>query len=866
MKSNRMHLAMLLCTASPFLAGVLQAQTVTITPGYVNIGVNQTVQYSATVTGLTNTAVTWSISGANGGTITQTGLYTAPPVVPANSVLVNALASDGKTSAVVYVNVAPPGPAITAISPNPVPANGGTITVTSSGIKTYATMVCNGVQLGGTTLTSTTIKGGVYLPTGTKTLTCQIANPGTILGPAFTIPVSASSSSGGGGTPGGSGGGGSAPVIAPSKVTLVLGATQQFTAAGATSWTATSGTVTSAGLYTAPAVLPASGTDKVTATNPTGSSSATVTLISNVAPVITSIGTPSLPLGAFSTTINGTGFLPGTSTVTLGSATLIVNAGASSTTSLAVSGFANASGTVNLIVNNGPVASQPLQVQVGIANALVSAATARRFLEQGAFGPTPSEANHVQQVGLQGWLNEQFAMAPVSNYNAIASNSQGGLTNTFLANAVTNPDQLRQRVAFALSQILVTNVNTLIWNGSVIPYQQLLMADAFTNYRQILGDVSLSPAMGQFLNMANNAKAIPGTTSVANENYAREILQLFSIGTAMLNPDGSVQKDASSLPIPTYSQFTVTEFARVFTGWTYAPAPGQPVNWGAYISYFGPMVPYPPQHDSGAKTLLNGYSDPAGLSPQQDLNAALDNIFNHPNVGPFIGRNLIQHLVKSNPSPAYIARVAAVFADNGSGVRGDMKAVITAILLDPEARANDNGGNDQVTDGHLTEPALFIPAVYRAFGGVMGPQNYFPFDMQNLNQDIYNAPSVFNYFSPFFHAPGTALYGPEFQIDTPNNAVYRANLVWNMIANSWNQPVQSYGPGTQIDFSPFVPLAANPATLTDALDLTLTHGTMPAALKTLVTNAITAETNGNVFRVQAGVYAILTSGYYSVWH
>jgi uncharacterized protein (DUF1800 family) len=216
--------------------------------------------------------------------------------------------------------------------------------------------------------------------------------------------------------------------------------------------------------------------------------------------------------------------------------------------------------------------------------------------------------------------------------------------------------------------------------------------------------------MGQYLDMANNAKANPATGAVANENYARELMQLFTIGTQMLNQDGSVQLDSFGVPIPTYSQFTITEFARVYTGWTYAPAAGQPVEWGAYITSNGPMVPYAPEHDPGSKQLLNGYVSPAGITPLQDLNNALDNVFNHPNAGPFIGKQLIQHLVKSNPSPAYIGRVAAAFNNNGQGVRGDMAAVITAVLLDPEARANDAGGSDQSTDGHLQEPGLFIAA------------------------------------------------------------------------------------------------------------------------------------------------------------
>jgi uncharacterized protein (DUF1800 family) len=546
----------------------------------------------------------------------------------------------------------------------------------------------------------------------------------------------------------------------------------------------------------------------------------------------------------------------------LGGTPLIVTS--QTATTLGISGFASSTGSVNLIVSNGSASSAPLVVQVGGASSGVSAAAARRFLEQAAFGPTPSDAANVQALGFQGWLNQQFAMAQVSNYNAEAGTSQGGLATQFLANAVTNPDQLRQKVAFALSQIFVVSITTDIWNGAMIPYEQLLMADAFTNYQQILNDVTLSPAMGQYLDMANNAMGNPATGTIANQNYAREVMQLFTIGTTMLNSDGSDQLGGNNLPIPTYLQPVIADTARVFTGFTYQPTSG-PVEWNDYINPAGPMAPFVAEHDAGSKQLVNGYAEAAGLSPQQDVSNALGNIFNHPNVGPFVGKILIQHLVKSNPSPAYIQRVAAAFANNGSGVRGDMRAVITAILLDPEARANDNGGNDQPTDGHLQEPALFIAGMIRAFGGTMSNQNYFGWDLANMSQDIYNPPSVFNYYAPTFVPPGSTVLGPEFQIFTPDAALWRANMVGGLFF-SYSNPVLSYGPGTTVDITPYLGLASNPATLVAALDLTLTHGTMPAPMKQAIVTAVTNDTNGNLSRVETGAWLILTSSYYNVWH
>jgi uncharacterized protein (DUF1800 family) len=648
--------------------------------------------------------------------------------------------------------------------------------------------------------------------------------------------------------------------ISPTSASLVLGTTQQFTSNTGTTWTATYGTVTSSGLYTAPAAMPASSTDLVTVSGIGGIASASIALTAPT-PVITAVGSNGqIPLGVFSTTITGSGFIAN-SVAMLNGITLTTTS--SSPTSLSVSGLTTQSGQVNLTVSNDSVTSAAFPVQVGVANAQVSAAAARRFLEQAAFGPTPTDAETVQTLGYPAWITAQITMPQVSNYDTAIANNVS-MSTQFEANAVTNPDQLRQRVAFALSQIFVTSLEKLIFDNDMVPYQDMLLADSFTNYRQIMEDVTLSGAMGQYLDMGNNAMANPATGAVANENFAREMMQLFTIGTVMLNQDGSVQVDSNNIPIPTYSQPTVAEFARVYTGWMYDQTPPNTPYFGDYYSGLN-MIPYAPEHDAGSKQLLNGYVAPAGLTPQQDLDGALDNIFNHPNVGPFVATQLIQHLVKSNPSPAYVSRVAAAFNNNGNGVRGDMTATITAILLDPEARANDNGGNDQPTDGHLQEPALFIAGMVRAFGGQMTTENYYSTDLANMGQDVFDSPSVFNYYAPNYVVPQTTLMGGEFQIFTPNNAIARTLEVSNLFG-SWGSAVQTYGPGTTVDLTPFLPLASNPAMLVSALDLTLTHGVMPAAMKSQIVSAVAAETNGPIRQVQLGAYLILTSNYYNVWH
>ncbi len=258
------------------------------------------------------------------------------------------------------------------------------------------------------------------------------------------------------------------------------------------------------------------------------------------------------------------------------------------------------------------------------------------------------------------------------------------------------PDQLRQRVAFALSQIFVIGGSKVGDPTAYTNYLQLLNNEAFTNYRQIMNDVTLSPAMGHWLDMVNNGKPNVSKGDHADENYAREFMQLFTIGTSQLNPDGSYQLDSNGNQIPTYTQNTVEAFALAYTGWTYPLMPGATQQTYNPAYWNGPMVPVDSNHDTESKQLLvypgvaGGGLLSAGQTAEQDLNGALDNVFNHPNVGPFVSRELIQHFVTSNSSPGYIQRVASVFNDNGSGVRGDMKSVITSILIDPEARRGDS--------------------------------------------------------------------------------------------------------------------------------------------------------------------------------
>ncbi len=857
----------------------LMAQSVTVSPAKESVVVGLTRQYTATVTGLASTAITWYAGGVAGGnstagTISSTGLYTAPATLPgqnpvqitARSVATNTVYGsvyviDSFQRADHYLGLSEPdscrngdrdyprhglsgwchgarhvwfnrrsdehnlghrdhgnghqlsGQRATAVfmvrNPGSGFSNSLSVPIASSGPPKYTLSVVGGTGSGsyaaGTVVpvTATAAAGQIFQSwTG-----AVVANPNaastTLTMPAANTTVTANYTSGPTYTLTVNGGSGSGAYGAGAVVSITANAApagQVFT-----NWTgATVANVNAA---------------KTTLTMPAAATSVTSNYAPIPVPTITSVSPANVPIGVFTLMVTGTNFQAGALATLAGKA---LSTQFVSGTQLTATGFNSTSGPSTLVVSNGSVASAPYSLQLGPANALVTVNAARHFLQQAAFGPTAADAANVQTLGFQGWLNQQFAAPKVSNYSTIGS--QSSFTPQFLTNAVNNPDQLRQRVAFALSEITVTSITKNIWTTTTAPFEEMLMADAFSNFRQILNDVTLAPAMGQFLDMANNSKANASGTILPNENYAREVMQLFTIGTVELNPDGSKQLDSSNNPIPTYDQTTVANFAKVFTGWTYAPPAGGNVNWGAYINPSAPMVPYAPMHDTTAKTLLQ-YAAPAGVfttlpagqSAQTDLTEALDNIFNHPNVGPFISKQLIQHLVKSNPTPAYVQRVAAVFNNNGLGVRGDMQAVISAILLDPEARQNDQPGMTQAKDGHLQEPILFLAGFLRAMGAYVDNTNYFGYDLVNQNQDIYNAPSVFNYFSPGYQVPTFGIGGPEFQIYTPYSSVYRDNLVSNVFS-AYSNVINSYGPGTTIDLTPFVALAGNPQTLMDALD------------------------------------------------
>jgi uncharacterized protein (DUF1800 family) len=569
----------------------------------------------------------------------------------------------------------------------------------------------------------------------------------------------------------------------------------------------------------------------------------------------------------------------------------------------------------------------------GLGNAPSSDADASRFLAQATFGPTPTDITHLRTVGYEGWLSEQFAATASTQTQYMdwwattypndylsddvrleiwAINSTGTpdpSRSGYPGNART--DQLRQRVAFALSEIFVVSYN----NGNLAnqpwalgSFYDLLAADAFDNYRTLLEDVTKHPAMAIYLSMITNQKAIPAQNIHPDENYAREVNQLFSVGLNQLNLDGT-PKLSGGQPIPTYDQATVRGFAAVFTGWDWnsstasnCATTGSCCNEDNYF-YCGPgnnddkawqlpMQPVEAYHDNTSDKQLLKYANVAllngvlthGGDAQAELTAALDNIFHHPNVGPFIATRLIQRLVTSNPTPAYVQRVAQIFNDDASAqhVRGNLRAVVHAILLDPEARYGQWQHAD--TFGKLREPLLKATHMWRALSarsgnGRIANLSTYPEIESQLGQAPMRSPTVFNFFKPDFRQPGEVqshgLYSPEFQIlsdttivATTNDLYYQVFCYYVGSQRCWDS---NFGQTLQMDYTADAALAAtNPGQLIDDYSLLLMSGQMSPFMRSVLLTRLNALTAGDYgadlgrVRVQHALYLIMNSPEYSI--
>jgi uncharacterized protein (DUF1800 family) len=860
-----------------------------------SVEIGTTRQFSAYVPLSPNTVV-WSVNGITGGnstigTVSQTGLYQAPVTAPASNVV--ALRATSTADATKFgeatITITRKTPWVWSVSPA-ITVGAFDVRVNGSNFAPDAIAKLNGVTLTTTyqSPTSMRIKGNAAT-TGKAFLTVTLPGPGAVASQPLTITIAG------------------APAISvtvnPSTATLVTGATQNFGANTPVTWQASAGMITAGGVFTAPAT-PQTVTITATSTmDPTKSATATVTVQSppfTISPTsatlvtgasqpftasapatwqasagtITAGGVFTAPSTPQTVTVTATSTADPTKTATanivvqlppftISPATVSLSSGATQTftasgpaTWQASAGSITSGGaftapaiastvTVTAVSTLDPTKSASATVTVTGPAPLVSRITAARLLEQATFGPRPSDIAKVQQMGVAPWVDEQLALSETPIPDAADT---GVLRRWALYNYTHAPDQLRQRLTYALSQIVVVSLNKNIYPNEILPWMRIMQKNAFGNYKQILKEISVSPSMGKFLDHANSVKPVNG--SAANENYGRELLQLFSIGLWELNNDGTQKLDAANQPIATYNQQAVQQVALALTGWTYPGSNATGLNWENFTG--GDLQPRPQLHDMTAKSFL-GCSLPANQSPQQDMDMTIDCVFNHPNTPPFISVRLIRSLVKSNPSPAFVARISNVFINNGANVRGDLKAVVKAILLDPEARQD----TADATSGRLREPILHFTTFVRNLNGGVAASNTFAYIFDNMAQSVLNPPSVFSWFSPMYRVPKSPLFGPEFQIYTATDATLRANFFYQVLTNNAGE--------ITIDLTPLNAVAGNTTLLMDKADEIFLHGRLPAGVRQSITNAVNASYDNNQ-KVQTAVYLTILSGQYAVQH
>ncbi len=503
----------------------------------------------------------------------------------------------------------------------------------------------------------------------------------------------------------------------------------------------------------------------------------------------------------------------------------------------------------------------------------IGAAQASRFLQQATFGATKADIAQVQSLGFDGWITDQVARPRtahwdwlVSNgYNVAANiNNTAGFDNTVWRQIISEPGQLRQRVGMALSEIMVIGIDgvNLQWKQfAAAAWLDVLLDNALGNFRTLMERITFNAAMASFLTFLNNRRANAATGSVPDENYSRELMQLFTIGLNRLNMDGTLQLSGGQ-PIETYTPADVSQLARVFTGLTLDSTDNTTPD-----RYRRSLIVNAGTHETGASTFL-GTTVPAGTEGVAAVRLALDAIFAHPNVPPFVSKQLIQRLVTSNPTPAYVGRVAAVFADNGSGTRGDLRAVVRAVLLDSEARADT--GTSSTTGGKLREPVIRFANWARAFGatstGGLWPIGDTTSSTTRLAQSLGRSASVFNFFRPGYTPPNTAisnasLVGPEFQITNELSVVAYINYMQTVIQNG-------AGTGTDVrgDYAAMIALAGDSAALVDEVNLLLAAGQIGAAnvaaIRAAVDSISATTTAGQTNRVYTAILLAMASPEY----
>lgn len=929
-------MALLALLLTGFAARAQVYGAIDIWPANNSLEVGSSRQFGAYVP-ITPNTVNWFVNDLPGGnatfgTIGASGLYQAPAVAPANSVLTikaqsTAFPGSFKTTT---LTVTRKYPWLWGVTPSSLQVGNYQVSLNGANFTPDAVVQANGVDLPTTFVSSTSLKAtGVAAVTGSLKFAVRLPGPGAVTGNQSSATVSAPTIS---------------VAVSPAAPSVQLGNSQAFaaTVTGAANvsvnWSvvggAPNGTVTSAGVFTAPAALPASPTVKVRATSVANGSvygEATVTL--TVPPAVTvavNPGAANVILGTtkpLAATVTGSANTAVTWTVVGGSANGTVNSGgvyaapsvmpASPTVVVRATSQANALVSADAVLTLLPppvivgVSPATATVQIGFtkqfssgvtgtgntavtwsvlggaANGTVTATgvyvspaalpaspsvtvratsvadvnsfadatvtllpapnyaallSAARIAEQTSFGPTTASLAEIQQLGLDGYLAAQFAL-PQSLIPTPADNSVNTLQQWQLHTFTTAPDQLRQRVIHALSQVIVVSANKNIYADAMLPWMQALSQHAFGNYRDLLRDVTKSSSMGKYLDLANSSKPMNG--GAANENYAREIMQLFTIGLWQLNGDGTLLFDTNGVAQPTYAQADVAELARALTGWVYAQPPGG----GTYEWHGAPMVPKPSNHDLGAKSFL-GQTIPAGQSVEDDLESVLDILMSHPNTAPFIATRLIRSLVVSNPTPGYIQRVADVFSVTG----GDLPATVTAIITDSEARNDVPSANS----GRLKDPILHTCGFLRALNGHFKEPNQIVYLFANLAQSPLNAPSVFSWFSPMYRVPKSSLFGPEFQIYTPMEATLRGNVFYHLLGNP-------NGGDFTLDLAPFQPLGSDLPALVELVNQKLLYGRMSATMKQAFIDAAAPGYDAKT-RIETVLYLTALSGQYAVQH
>ena len=864
-----------------------------------SLRVNETAQLG-THTQFDGTKLAFYVNGVPGGdakfgTIDSAGIYTAPTIVPIpNSVTITSasVAHPDYPKGTVTLAIWNPIPVVNALTPSGFPEGDTQVAVTGSKFVYGAKVMWNGKAVDTTYVSSTHLEA-IIPAANPGTFPLLVSNPDPGSANSKTVQVQ----------------------VGPGQVELKLQAYNgsdvrvrnslnlgldvtgtinkavTLTVNGISGGNSTIGTATSNSdgsiTYHAPPVVPTpNNVVTLTATsvdNPKISVSQNISVL-NPIPVLTSATPLSMNPGPPATTIvlTGSDFINGAQVLMNGAA---VSTTFNSGTQLTASISPSEPGNLDLQVLNpspGPATSADL---IGTVNGtppvpIVSPQDAARFLNQATFGATDADIHHLSLIGYQPWLNEQFAapqslLTPgveqaliVNTQPACASgdvkcnaamfleNNQGQdyPENAFWQQSLTAPDQLRQRVAYSLHEMLVismTSTGVMNMPRGAAHYYDTLAADAFGNFRQLLQDVTLNPMMGQWLAMQGNDKGNANTDP--DENYAREVMQLFTIGLYQLNDDGTQKLDGTGKPIPTYSNTDVMGLAKVFTGFSWnVPGNTSDSAWSDCCMYVGPgvgedllpMQSYPSHHSTAQKAFL-GVTIPSSGSPDPngDLKIALDTLFNHPNLPAFFSKQMIQHLVTSNPSPGYVSRVAAVFKDNGLGVRGDLKAVVTAILMDTEARDTVAGASNPQF-GKVREALLRYTHWARAFTAQSRTGGYWIGSTEDpiwgLGQMTLRSPTVFNWFAPGYVPPGTTIEqagmtGPEFQMTNVSSVVGYLNYMQTAVSSDSTNGFDIFS-----SYAAEMNIAGNPGALVDRVNLLLMSGQMDSTLYSQILSAVSA--------------------------